>query len=606
MADDKTYLALADEHQWKSFNDLSQIGITAGSETIMDIIVAMPEGSDLSYEIRASQHNHDAYPYPTGTITIKKYSDSACDVEHVCSANNEYRGTWRMYAVGSANTWMLSDWHQVYDAVNPPTVDDVAGARPNANLLHNWYFGNPVNRNGKTEFTAGGCIDRWKLHNSSSKARLDDDCLTIWRDGSIGGSYYTFQQVTIVDLEKNAGRRVCFSVYVKEPTDLFRIALCTEDSPTAGFYGTDVPAGTVGVKSVVCNLPTNKTGKLIVTVFTSTADSEIKLIASKLEYGDTQTLAHQNSDGNWVLNEIPDYAEQMAICMQYDKTTGAYTGITAANVGAVPTINAYGSTYDMDVVFASGQHFGMYETNQSTLGTPYKYGKSPYGLAAILSLRSESYGVQTAFVVGTNLIFSRTYNNGTISEWSTGFLPLDGSVAMSGNLIVKKASYPTVRVDDTTKGSSAVVQNTGHAVALGMRNVEGSVDNTRGLYVRDNESTSPNLENALQLQDAINGTSKYYNIFGEHNKPSGTYSGNNGSQTIDTGGLGDVILVQLTGSGGGFALVTKSGAIGKLNSNNSVFALADTEAKFIGGVLTLNSSNYAVNRSGYGYNWQVL
>lgn len=90
------------------------------------------------------------------------------------------------------------------------------------------------------------------------------------------------------------------------------------------------------------------------------------------------------------------------------------------------------------------------------------------------------------------------------------------------------------------------------------------------------------------------------------NKPTGTYSGNGGAQTVDTGGLGDVILVQLTGSGGGFALITKAGGIGKLNSDNSFVGLADTAAKFIDGVLTLNSDNYAVNRSGYGYNWQVL
>lgn len=89
-------------------------------------------------------------------------------------------------------------------------------------------------------------------------------------------------------------------------------------------------------------------------------------------------------------------------------------------------------------------------------------------------------------------------------------------------------------------------------------------------------------------------------------KPSGVYSGNGGSQIINTGGTGDVILVQLTGSGGGMALVSKSGAICKLNSNNTVSGLGSDEAKFVGGVLTLNSSNYCVNRSGYGYNWQVL
>lgn len=39
--------------------------------------------------------------------------------------------------------------------------------------------------------------------------------------------------------------------------------------------------------------------------------------AAKLELGDTQTLAHQDASGNWVLNEIPDYGEQMRRCQRY-------------------------------------------------------------------------------------------------------------------------------------------------------------------------------------------------------------------------------------------------------------------------------------------------
>lgn len=170
--------------------------------------------------------------------------------------------------------------------------------------------------------------------------------------------------------------------------------------------------------------------------------------------------------------------------------------------------------------------------------------------------------------------YFRRVNEELIENWTIAkkdeVLPLDGSVAMSDNLKF--------------------------SIGKGLRSIGSSIYDL--ILNGDN-----NLPEVLCIWE--NGGNRC-RIFGEHNKPSGTYSGNGGSQTIDTGGIGDVILVQLTGSGGGFAIVTKSGAIGKLNSNNSVFALADTEAKFIGGVLTLNSSNYALNRSGYGYNWQVL
>ena len=38
--------------------------------------------------------------------------------------------------------------------------------------------------------------------------------------------------------------------------------------------------------------------------------------AVKLELGDTQTLAHQEN-GKWVLNEMPNYAEELAKCQRY-------------------------------------------------------------------------------------------------------------------------------------------------------------------------------------------------------------------------------------------------------------------------------------------------
>ena len=36
-----------------------------------------------------------------------------------------------------------------------------------------------------------------------------------------------------------------------------------------------------------------------------------------LELGEQQTLAHQNDDGAWVLNELPDYGGELLRCQRY-------------------------------------------------------------------------------------------------------------------------------------------------------------------------------------------------------------------------------------------------------------------------------------------------
>lgn len=49
------------------------------------------------------------------------------------------------------------------------------------------------------------------------------------------------------------------------------------------------------------------------------------ILAAKLELGDTQTLAHKENDV-WVLNEIPDFGEQLRRCEFYRRvsTSGHY------------------------------------------------------------------------------------------------------------------------------------------------------------------------------------------------------------------------------------------------------------------------------------------
>lgn len=47
------------------------------------------------------------------------------------------------------------------------------------------------------------------------------------------------------------------------------------------------------------------------------AKTATHILAVKLELGPTQTLAHQDAAGNWVLNEVPEYGERLMRCQGY-------------------------------------------------------------------------------------------------------------------------------------------------------------------------------------------------------------------------------------------------------------------------------------------------
>lgn len=147
------------------------------------------------------------------------------------------------------------------------SVISTQAAPCNPNLLRNWYFPRPVNQRdvSGTISTAGYFLDGWKLVSGA---------VTIGTDGiTLNG---TMTQV----LEHAPAGTVTASVLTPE-----------------------------GVGKVVPVYDgTAKT-------FTITAVGK-KLLAAKLELGSVQTLAHQDSSGAWVLNEIPDYAEQLAACQR--------------------------------------------------------------------------------------------------------------------------------------------------------------------------------------------------------------------------------------------------------------------------------------------------
>ena len=148
-------------------------------------------------------------------------------------------------------------------------IDDAVDLAPqlsNPNLLDNWYFAYPVNQRNVsgTIDAVGYFLDRWKLVSGS---------VTIGSNGIILNG-------TIVQI------------------------LETE-------VGTDVTASALTTEGVVVASYDNNSKTISLTGTGQT------FVAAKLELCSTQTLAHQDENGNWQLNEIPDYGEQLRRCQRY-------------------------------------------------------------------------------------------------------------------------------------------------------------------------------------------------------------------------------------------------------------------------------------------------
>ncbi len=89
------------------------------------------------------------------------------------------------------------------------------------------------------------------------------------------------------------------------------------------------------------------------------------------------------------------------------------------------------------------------------------------------------------------------------------------------------------------------------------------------------------------------------------NKPTGTYTGNGDatSRTVNLGGIGTVVYI----SGGGYGVfVTQMGGIVFAYDGRAISMLSNSEIKFAEGVLTIATTNSAVNASGTNHSYQVL
>lgn len=165
------------------------------------------------------------------------------------------------------------------------------------NLLDNWYFGRPVNQRGEKNYSNDWVytIDRWQTSENST--------LTV-NNGSVSltGSYFFEPLEEIVDALK--GKTITISLLFATG----ELEFATGVVPTTwGSWSSIAKNGHVGLQGI---------GEDSTRLWLLITDDAKNILAAKLELGPTQTLAHREGD-KWVLNEVPEYGEQLRRCQRY-------------------------------------------------------------------------------------------------------------------------------------------------------------------------------------------------------------------------------------------------------------------------------------------------
>lgn len=201
------------------------------------------------------------------------------------------------------------------------------------NLLDNWYFVGggsqngygtfPVNQRGQSSYSGGSeyCVDRWVRRNDNGTvtgtATISNDglCLSL-ASGKSNGLNQTIEHAAL--LNKTVTISALFSGVSTGSLLKLELAAANESRYNSSEIG-GVSVDGNGLFSATFNMPSSIENYSMVNFgLYCGIDNQFDgtLIAAKLEIGATQTLAHQEN-GVWVLNEIPNYTNELAKCQRY-------------------------------------------------------------------------------------------------------------------------------------------------------------------------------------------------------------------------------------------------------------------------------------------------
>lgn len=208
---------------------------------------------------------------------------------------------------------MLQEKQNVIDG-----LEKQLASRPNPNLLDNWYFGNPVNQRGLASGQLWGessyGLDRWyTLYNNA----------VYW--DSNGYVCFPGNVMNCIIEQKTEQNLIGKTVTISALTDDNRLFSVTGVVPFSAYDGAFQIAFVEETNSFRY-------------WWLGTADIHVTAVGAEL--GTEQTLAHQDADGNWVLNEIPDYGEQLAKCQRYYRVFKSSHPFSTFGGGLVSAVHA--------------------------------------------------------------------------------------------------------------------------------------------------------------------------------------------------------------------------------------------------------------------------
>lgn len=227
-------------------------------------------------------------------MSVLKYKDPVTgEIKKVGYGNNEHNHDDRYYPKEDIDNML----------------ENVALSSTPENLLHNWYFIDPVNQRGQKEYTCDSgsiyTIDRW-VTSYGEKVTVLDGAVRITCTGTQGRTFY---QKTEHNLD---GRSVTVSVLAKSVEGNGATLLFQNQSGTT--IGEELEITGAGLFTQTCIVPEGS-GNVRVRIAPTDVDASVDLLAAKLEVGTEQTLAKQ-VDGEWVIiDPAPNKVEETVKCV---------------------------------------------------------------------------------------------------------------------------------------------------------------------------------------------------------------------------------------------------------------------------------------------------
>lgn len=157
-------------------------------------------------------------------------------------------------------------------------------------------------------------------------------------------------------------------------------------------------------------------------------------------------------------------------------------------------------------------------------------------------------------------------------------------------------------VDCFAKGAKLeIVLSTDDNIAY----LQNSAVSKENLCALPSVTETQNVAKALQFVNKLNDAETRYNLFGEHNKPIGTYVGNGSSEerNIETGGIGSAVCIR---SNKGAALLFVNGAI-TVDLQGNVAGISGAATNITNfAKIQLRTAHELINASGVTYQYHVL